>query len=463
MAQQHLSNQLLTMQSAFKLQTYPSLQQRQYNLKQLLKLLQENQNAIIQAISQDFGHRSSHETQLIELFPSIEGIRYTLKHLKKWLKPQRKGTAIWHLGARNHVEPQPLGVVGVIVPWNYPLYLAIGPLTDALAAGNKAMVKMSELSPRLAELLIRLLPQYLPEDLISIYADDGELGPVFSALAFDHLVFTGSTNTGRKVMQAAAENLTPVTLELGGKSPVIIADDYSIKLAAERIMMGKLFNAGQTCVAPDYVLLPKAQRQAFIDACLNYCKKHYETLADSSISTIISSDFAARINKLLAEAIELGGKAITLIPGESPAKIAPTLVFNAKADMALMQEEIFGPLLPVIEYDELSQAIDYVTQREHPLALYIFSDKRQTQQQVVQQTQAGGVCINDVLLHVAQHELPFGGVGASGMGHYHGYDGFVQFSKMLPIFRQSRFAAISLMRPPYTKLTDLLIKLMTRG
>ncbi|MDO6765421.1 coniferyl aldehyde dehydrogenase [Agarivorans sp. 1_MG-2023] len=463
MNQQQLNQDLSRMQAAFKQQTYPTLQQRKYHLDQLLALILENQSAIIKAISEDFGHRSSHETQLIEIFPSIEGIRYALKHLKKWLKPQRRGVSIWHFGASNSVVAQPLGVIGVIVPWNYPLYLAIGPLTDALAAGNKAMIKMSELSPHLTKLLIDLMPQYLPDDVVSIYADDGDLGPLFSGLAFDHLVFTGSTNTGRKVMQAAAANLTPVTLELGGKSPVIIANDYPIKLAAERIMMGKLFNAGQTCVAPDYILLPKSQRQAFIDACLAYCKKHYSDLSDKSISSIISSDFLARLHEILGDAEQQGANTTPLIAGESSGKIAPTLIFDAPATTTLMQQEIFGPLLPVVEYEELAEAIAYVNQHEHPLALYVFSNQQQLQQQVIQQTQAGGVCINEVLLHVAQHELPFGGVGASGMGHYHGYDGFVQFSKMLPIFKQGRFAAISLMQPPYNKFTDLLIKLMTRG
>ncbi|GAB1624268.1 coniferyl aldehyde dehydrogenase [Agarivorans albus] len=462
--QQQFSSDLTSLKQAFVQQSYPSLQQRKYNLQQLLKLLMENQGAIIEAISQDFGHRSSHETQLIELFPSIEGIRYALKHLKKWLKPQRRGISIWHLGASNQVIAKPLGVIGVIVPWNYPLYLAIGPLTDALAAGNKVMIKMSELSPALTQLLIELMPQYLPEDLVRLYADeDGSRGAQFSSLAFAHLVFTGSTNTGRKVMQAAAANLTPVTLELGGKSPVIIAKDYPVELAAERIMMGKLFNAGQTCVAPDYVLLHHSQRQAFVDACVAYCKKHYQELSDQAFSSIISEAFLDRLNKLSQQATEQGAESITLLPGESKQKLAPSLLLNVAEGADVMQQEIFGPILPVVEYQQLDEAIAYVRQHAHPLALYVFSNQAATQQQVIQQTQAGGLCINDVLLHVAQHELPFGGVGPSGMGHYHGYDGFVQFSKMLPVFKQGRFPAIKLMRPPYTKFSELLIKLMTRG
>jgi len=446
------------------IQAAPNIQLRKHHLQQLLSLLLDNQQAITDAIAADFGQRCTEETQVLELFPAIAGIRYALKHLKSWLKPQRRATSIWFAGASNRVVAKPLGVVGVIVPWNYPLYLAFGPLTDALAAGNRVMLKMSELSPALSSLLVRLMPQYLAEEVVRVYPDeDGQLGAPFSALAFDHLLFTGSTATGRKVMQAAATQLTPLTLELGGKSPVIISDDFPIELAAERIMMGKLFNAGQTCVAPDYVLLPSSRRQAFVDACIRYCQKHYQSVADEAFSSIISERFLARLNSLNEQALELGAEECKLIAGDCAGKFAPRLLLNVPSEAEVMQQEIFGPLLPIMEYQQLDEAVAYVQQHSHPLALYIFSYQRAIQQQLIQQISAGGVCINDVLLHVAQQELPFGGVGSSGMGHYHGYDGFVQFSKMLPIFSQSRFSALKLLRPPYNKLSKRLIKIMLRG
>ncbi len=446
------------------IQVAPSLQLRKHHLQQLLSLLLDNQQAITDAIAADFGQRCTEETQVLELFPAIAGIRYALKHLKSWLKPQRRATSIWFAGASNRVVAKPLGVVGVIVPWNYPLYLAFGPLTDALAAGNRVMLKMSELSPAFSRLLIELMPLYLADEVVRVYADeDGQLGAPFSTLAFDHLLFTGSTATGRKVMQAAAAQLTPLTLELGGKSPVIIAEDFPIKLAAERIMMGKLFNAGQTCVAPDYVLLPHSRRQAFVEACQRYCQKYYHQLSDEAFSSIISETFLARLTELNEQALELGAEELKLIAGDSAGKFAPRLLLNVPREAQVMQQEIFGPILPIVEYQQLDEAIRYVQQASHPLALYLFSQQRAIQQQLIQQISAGGVCINDVLLHVAQHELPFGGVGSSGMGHYHGYDGFVQFSKMLPVFSQSRFSALKLLRPPYSKLTKRLIKIMLRG
>ncbi|WP_432464299.1 coniferyl aldehyde dehydrogenase [Agarivorans sp. QJM3NY_33] len=458
-----LSQELSDLQAAYRQQPYPSLAIRRYHLSQMLRLLLDNQAAIIAAISDDFGYRSPHESRLIEIFPAIEGLRYSLKHLKKWLKPQHRQVSLWYFGASNRVQAQPLGVVGVIVPWNYPLYLAFAPLTDALAAGNKLMIKMSELSPALSHLLIQLLPKYLPDDVLRIYSDDGSLGPSFSALPFDHLIFTGSTQTGRKVMAAAAQNLTPVTLELGGKSPVIVAEDYPITQAAERILMGKLLNAGQTCVAPDYVLLPKGTRPAFIQACLAYTAKHYSDMSDPALSNMISADFLTRLVNLREQAIAQGAEFIPLIAGECAGKFTPGLLVDAAASSLVMQQEIFGPLLPIVEYQDLSQAITYVNQTAPPLALYLFTKQFGVQLRVQQQIQAGGLCINEVLLHVAQHQLPFGGVGSSGMGHYHGYDGFVQFSKMLPIFKQGPFAATRLMRPPYTRISDYLLKLMTRG
>jgi coniferyl-aldehyde dehydrogenase len=440
----------------------PSLETRRKNLKRLEKLLLENQDAICAAISQDFGNRAHQETKLLELFLTVDGIRDCHKRVPKWIKPQRRKGSIWFLGARNSVIPQPKGVVGVVAPWNYPLFLVMGPVTSALAAGNRCMVKMAANSRHLCALLQRLVAQSFDEHTLAIVP--GVSGSVFSSIPFDHLIFTGSAETGRSVMRAAADNLTPVTLELGGKSPVIVAEDFDLKTAAARILQMKTVNAGQTCVAPDYLFIHESQLKAFVEHCRAIAPQRYPSLLAKDYTSIIDQPSYERLMGYLDDAGNKGAQIINLLPGsigdEIAGKIAPVLVVNVSDEMRLMQEEIFGPILPVKTYRSLDEVLDYIKDRDQPLALYLFTNQRQVQDRIISLTQSGGVGINDCGLHVAQHDLPFGGIGASGMGHYHGYEGFLEFSKLRPIFKQFSRPAFPLLYPPYGALFDRLIKLM---
>lgn len=446
---------------------YPALATRKHHLLQLEKLLLDNQQRIADAIRADFGNRSAHETRLLEIFPSVEGLRHARKHLQRWSRARSRPVALWFQPARARVMPQPLGVVGIIVPWNYPIFLAVGPLTAALAAGNRAVVKMSEFTPHTGELFASLINEYFDEQTICVINGGADVAVEFSKLAWDHLLFTGSTGVGRHVMRAAAENLTPVTLELGGKSPTIIGPDYPIDAAAASILYGKCLNAGQTCVAPDYVLLPEGKADAFLDAARSAVAKLYPTMAtNGDYTAIINQRHLQRLRGYLAEAAEQGAHVVPLSPlGEnldSCGKLAPTLVFNPGEATQLMRDEIFGPILPVLTYRTLDQAIAFVNARPRPLALYYFERDSARIEQMMHQTIAGGVSINDVILHVAQHDLPFGGVGPSGIGHYHGKEGFDTFSKLKPVFMQSRINGVGLLKPPYGRLFQLMLRLMLR-
>ena len=448
----------------------PPLAIRRQRLDALETLLRENANALCAAVSADFGHRSSHETQLLEIFPSLEGIRHTRRHLAGWMKPQRRPVSLWFQPARAELLPQALGCVGIISPWNYPVYLAIGPLTAALAAGNRALVKMSEFTPSTAALFAELAARYFPADELAVVGGDHELAQAFSHLPFDHLLFTGSTSVGRLVMKAAAENLTPVTLELGGKSPAIIAPDYPIAKAAERILAGKCLNAGQTCIAPDYLFLPEGEAENFIAAARKMVATSYPDLQQNpNYSAIINARHAARLHGYLDDAAAHGAHIVPLVPlaevkanPNGPQRLAPTLILQTTEAMKVMQEEIFGPLLPILTYRNIQEALDYVNAHDRPLALYLFDRDKRRINQVLDQTIAGGVTVNDTILHIAQDDLPFGGVGPSGMGQYHGYEGFRTFSKLKPVFYQSRLNGIGLFNPPYGKLFERLLKLLLR-
>ncbi len=445
----------------------PSLSIRRDRLSKLEALLQENQPALCRAISEDFGHRSPHETRLLEIFPSLEGIRHTRKHLKRWMKPQRRPVSLWFQPGRAEVRPQPLGCVGIVTPWNYPLFLAIGPLTAAFAAGNRALIKMSEFTPSTATLFAELAARYFAPEELAVVGGDHELAQGFSQLPFDHLLFTGSTAVGRHVMRAAAENLTPVTLELGGKSPAIIAPDYPMAKAAARIMAGKCLNAGQTCIAPDYVMLPAGQEDSFIAAARATVAASYPDLAENpDYSAIVNARHAIRLRNYLTDAAAKGARIIPLaeVPNHNtgPQRLAPTLVLQPDDSMLIMQEEIFGPLLPVMIYQRIEDALNYINAHDRPLALYLFDHDQTRIEQVLNNTVAGGVTINDTILHIAQDHLPFGGVGSSGMGHYHGYEGFLTFSKLKPVFYQSRINGMGLFNPPYGKLFERLLKVLLR-
>ncbi|HEX8543649.1 MAG TPA: coniferyl aldehyde dehydrogenase [Pseudomonas sp.] len=459
--QQPLSelDRVLTLQrKAFAANPMPIAGQRRQWLNTLRDLLSAEREALIAAISSDFSHRSGDETLLAELMPCLMGIDDARKNLQKWMKPARRKVGIAFQPASAKVVYQPLGVVGVIVPWNYPLFLAVGPMIGALAAGNRVMLKLSESTPATGELLKRLFAQVFPEDLVAVVLGEAEVGIEFSRLAFDHLLFTGSTSIGRQVMRAAAENLTPVTLELGGKSPAIVAADVPLKDAAERIAFGKTLNAGQTCVAPDYVLVPEDRVEGFVEAYRQAVLGFYPTLTDNpDYTAIINQRQLTRLTGYLEDATRKGARVIALYDQGQDRRMPFSLLLNVSDDMLVMQDEIFGPLLPIVPYSRIDQAFAYINQRPRPLALYYFGYNKAEQQRVLEQTHSGGVCLNDTLLHVAQDDLPFGGVGPSGMGHYHGREGFLTFSKAKGVFIKQRFNAARLIYPPYGKAIQRLV------
>ncbi len=445
----------------------PTLQERLADLDTLERFVREQQGAIIEAISADYGHRSAHETVITEIAPVLTSLRHARTHLQAWMRPQRRHVDRLTFGlGRNRVLPQPLGVVGVIVPWNFPINLSLVPLIYILAAGNRAMVKMSEDSSHLAHLLIEVMPSYFPREKLQFFAETGGVGVEFSRLPFDHLLFTGSSKTGRAVMAAAAANLTPVTLELGGKSPAIVCDDFDIELAAERILFVKFLNAGQICTTVDFALLPADRVADFVAAAKRIVPRRYADLASKDYSSIINRRAYNRLVKALDEARERGAQVIPLLPGPAVDKarhrIAPHLVLNAPPDCSLLQREIFGPILPLVAVRDLDEAIERVQTGPRPLAVYPFSNRPERVEQVIERVMSGGVTVNDALMHVGQDDLPFGGVGESGMGHYHGHEGFNTFSKLRPVFYQARWSSLRLMMPPYTAVTDRLLKMLMR-
>lgn len=443
------------------------LGERRRRLAALEALLRDNVDALCSAVAADFGQRSQHETRLLEIFPSLESIRHTRRHLARWSKPQRRPVSLWFQPGRAEVRPQPLGCVGIVTPWNYPIYLAIGPLTAAFAAGNRALMKMSEFTPSTATVLAELARRYFTADELAIVEGDLPVAEAFTRLPFDHLLFTGSTAVGRHVMRAAAEHLTPVTLELGGKSPAIIAPDYPLDKAAARILSGKCLNAGQTCIAPDYLFVPTGQEQAFAEAARRIVAASYPDIwHNPDYTAIVNERQFQRLNACLEDARARGA---TLVPlAECPPATAarrclpPTLIFGANDTMRVMQDEIFGPLLPVFTYDRIDDALAIINARDRPLALYLFDNDRQRINHVLDHSVSGGVTINDTILHIAQEDLPFGGVGPSGMGHYHGHEGFLTFSKLKPVFYQSRINGIGLFNPPYGKLFERMLKVLLR-
>lgn len=454
-----LDRQFQAQRAAYAANPMPPAAQRQQWLKALRDLLSAERQALIDAISADFSHRSADETLLAELMPSLHGIHYASRHLKSWMKPSRRKVGVAFQPASAKVVYQPLGVVGVIVPWNYPLYLAVGPMVGALAAGNRVMLKLSESTPATGLLLKELLARIFPEDLVCVVLGEADVGVAFSRLPFDHLLFTGSTSVGKHVMRAAAENLTPVTLELGGKSPAIVSRDVPLKDAAERIAFGKTLNAGQTCVAPDYVLVPEDRVGAFVEAYRQAVKGFYPTLADNvDYTAIINERQLARLNGYVSDATSKGALLIPLFEQGQGRRMPHSVLLNVSDEMTVMQDEIFGPLLPIVPYRDLEQAFAYINQRPRPLALYYFGYDKREQNRVLHETHSGGVCLNDTLLHVAQDDMPFGGIGPSGMGHYHGHEGFLTFSKAKGVLIKQRFNAARLIYPPYGRSIQKLIQ-----
>ena len=455
--------------AAFAQAGAPSLHERRADLTKLTDAIGHNIDHLIKAISADFGNRSRHETELGEVYPAQATIRHALRHLPGWMRPKRVSVALELMPANARILYQPLGVVGIISPWNYPFNLAIVPLVAALAAGNRVMLKPSELTPRTSDFLADFLAGLFPPDKVATILGGPDVGQAFARLPFDHLLYTGSTAVGRSVMQAAAENLTPVTLELGGKSPCILDEDASLPSAVASIVYGKLLNAGQTCIAPDYVLLPERKLDEFVQRAVATVEKFYPTLAGNpDYTSIVNDRHYHRIAQYVAEARASGARVVEINPGREALpsearKLPPTLVIEPGDNLAIMREEIFGPVLPIKTYRGLDQAIAYVNDHPRPLALYYFGADPGRRDEVLRKTVSGGASVNTTLFHFAAENLPFGGVGPSGFGAYHGEFGFQTFSHRKGVFLQSRLNSARFVYPPFGRLTDLMLKFLRRG
>jgi coniferyl-aldehyde dehydrogenase len=433
----------------------PTLGQRLDRLKRLRAAVAENEARFERAISADFGHRSAIETAIAETLFLLTEIKHATRHLKTWMTPQRIPTALQFWPAKNRLIPQPLGVVGIIAPWNYPLQLTLAPAIGALAAGNRVMIKPSELTPRFSALLKEVIAaKFEPTEMIVTGVDE-EIAKAFATLPFDHLIFTGSTRVGRLVAEAAGRNLTPITLELGGKSPAIVDRSADLNTAAERIAYAKLLNAGQTCIAPDYALVPEAAVQDFAGQVQNHMQRMFGTdPANDDYTSIISDRHYARLEAMLADAAAKGAKVMQAARPEEPAwkrlrKFPPTLVVGATADMTIMQEEIFGPILPVMGYRDAKEPVAHINKRDRPLALYWFGKDDAARDEVLSRTVSGGVTVNDCLFHFTQINQPMGGVGTSGTGAYHGEWGFRELSKLKPVFYRLPLNRLADLYPPY--------------
>ena len=450
-----LPEQLVRLKQACQAQPMPSLAQRRSRLTALKSALLAHKQALCDALALDYGQRSDYDSLVADILPCVMQINYSLKRLKGWMRPARRHPGLLLAPARVEVHYQPLGVVGIMVPWNFPVMLSLGPLIGALAAGNRAMIKLSEFTPHTNAVLRTLLDEALGGDEVVVIEGDAGIAAAFSALPFDHLIFTGSTAVGRLVMAAAAPQLTPLTLELGGKSPCLIAPDMPLALAVERMIFGKSLNAGQICVAPDYVLLPRGQEQPFIEAYQAHFRRLYPKGLDSpDYGSIINRAQYERLTAWLAEAKQAGAE---VHPCASPARddgarrLVPHLLTEVPGHCQLMQQEIFGPLLPLVPYDSIEEAIAYVAARPRPLALYLMSLDPALQHRLIRETHAGGMAINECLFQVAADDAPFGGIGPSGMGHYHGHEGFLTFSKAKTVLRRGRFSTGNLIHPPYRR------------
>ncbi len=453
-----------SIQTAAYAEPMPDWSTRAARLRALRQMLRQNRQRFAEAIARDFGQRPQAETDLAEVFPALTGIRHALRHGRGWMRRRPARTGLWFRPARCWVQPRPLGVVGIVVPWNYPVFLSFGPLTDALAAGNRIMIKLSEHAPAFAQTFAEAAARHFETDVLAVVTGGPEVAADFTALPFDHLLFTGSTQVGRRVMQTAAGNLTPVTLELGGKSPALIAPDAPLAHAVDRIMTGKLLNAGQTCIAPDYVLLPRPLVDDFIALARDWVDRHYPRLAaNADYTRIINAAQFQRLSNSIAAARDAGSVLHPLsdtAPDPVNRLMPPIIVTNAQG--ALAEQEIFGPVLPLVPYDRLREAADHILAHPRPLAFYPFTRDEETLSLLLGSVAAGGVTINDTLLHVAQHDLPFGGVGASGIGAYHGKAGFERMSHLMPVFRQARLNGTGLLAPPYGARFRMLMRWMLR-
>ncbi|MDW8335478.1 MAG: aldehyde dehydrogenase family protein [Tepidimonas sp.] len=470
-----LGAQLERMRHAFARRAPTPAAQRQAALARLLEVVLAHEADWIRSIEEDFGRRSATETRLLELAPLADEIRHLRRHVARWMRPRRVPVNPLFWPARARIVPQPLGVVGIIGAWNYPLQLTLSPLANALAAGNHVLLKPSELAPRTAECLRRVLAEAFSADEVCVVTGGAEVAAALARLPLDHLLFTGSTRVGRLVAQAAAAQLTPLTLELGGKSPAIVGPGADLAQAADRIVTAKGWNAGQTCIAPDHCWVPRAQRDDFVQALRESAQRRWPRgSADPDLTALVSGAAWQRMVTMAAEAAEAGATLVALLeetlpavgqPAPAPAVLGPVAVLDPPAHVALMREEIFGPLLPVLTYDTLEEALASIQAGPRPLALYLFERDRATIERVLTHTVSGGVTVNDCMLHHPQHALPFGGVGASGYGAYHGRHGFERFSHLKGVFEQHPWVGAVLdrwVRPPYGAVLQRGLRFMLR-
>lgn len=451
--------------AAFMRKGPPGKAQRRADLRRLKAEILKRRPEIVRALKTDFGQRSERESAIVELIPLVQSINYMIAHLGQWMKPERRHVSAYFQCGRAWVVRQPLGVVGIIAPWNYPVSLALVPLATAIAAGNRAMLKPSELTPATSAVISQIVQSAFPPEQVAVVTGDPEVGAAFSSLPFDHILFTGSTAVGKKVAEAAAHNLTPVTLELGGKSPVVIEAGSSLQRAANRIAFGKLTNAGQTCISPDYVLIHEGEQEAFATAYQAAVKElHPGGYAGSpDYTAILNQHHYDRLSGLVSDAEKHGARVIRMGSDSAASHVlAPVLLLNVTPEMAVMQEEIFGPVLPVLTYRTLDDAIAFINARPRPLALYYFGEKCAERDRLLNRTISGNVTINGTLMHYVQDDLPFGGVGDSGIGAYHGREGFMTLTHPRGIYKQGRFNAATLLQPPFGKLAETITNFILR-
>jgi coniferyl-aldehyde dehydrogenase len=439
-----------------------SLNTRIDRLNRSIALLKKYGPKLCEAMSQDFGHRSLQMSKLTDIDSAVGPLEQARKHVKSWMKPESRKVMfpLGIFGSRARIEYQPLGVVGCISPWNFPVQLTFAPLAGVFAAGNRAMIKPSEFTPLTSELMQVAFTEYFDMNEVAVFTGGSEVGEAFSSLPFDHLLFTGATAVAKHVMRAAAENLVPVTLELGGKSPVVIGRTADMALTAANVMAGKTMNAGQICLAPDYVFVPEDQADEFISAAKASVAKMYPDLKDNpDYTSVVNQRHFDRINGYLDDARNQGAEVVDINPAnedfsqQQHHKIPPTLVLDPTDDMLIMQEEIFGPVLPIKRYKNINETLDYINAHDRPLGLYYFGQDADEEHKVLSHTTSGGVTVNDVIMHIAQEDLPFGGVGPSGTGAYHGLDGFKNFSHAKAVYSQSKMVSklAATLRPPYKK------------
>ena len=460
--------------SAFQREGAVSAQVRQDRIQRIIDLVFDNREQLVASLAEDFGHRSHHQSLMSDIYATLECLKHSKKHLKSWMKSERRSAPfpLNLLGAKARVEYHPKGVVGIIGTWNFPVNTIFGPLGGVFAAGNRAMIKCSEITPKTGELIETLIKKYFDDEELVAINGGPEVGASFSATPFDHIIFTGATSIGRHILHAAADNLTPVTLELGGKSPVIIADDYDLQEAVERIINGKILNQGQVCLSPDYIFVPKDKLEDFNTRCMDYLGKLYASILDNpDYTSVVNARHFQRLQSYLEDARQNGADIREFNPAnedfsqqQGTHKIPLTLVINPGDELLVSKEELFGPVIVVRSYDKLQDCLDYVRARPHPLALYYFGNSKSEQRYVLDNSTSGAVTINDVIFHVSCEDLPFGGIGPSGMGNYHGLDGFKTFSHPRAVYTQSKinFQRLGGMIPPYGDKCDKTLKTMIR-